>query len=293
MLRLSVKFVLIDFHTHSSASDGALTPVELLDRAQAAGIDMFAITDHDSMAGYREAAEYCAAGAVSVQLVPGTELSCQWSGCTVHVVGLGIDCDHPAMVDALGILDKARQDRGATIARRLEGFGFKGALAGAIEEAGQSQLGRPHFAHWLVREGHVPDHNKAFDKYLGQGKPGDVKTFWPELETVTRWIVDAGGVAVLAHPLKYRFTRMKLRRLVTAFQAVGGEAIEISSGRQSADQVRQLRQIALEFELEVSLGSDFHRDFPHSAGLGVELPRLHGLRGVWQRWAGDSVEGEL
>jgi predicted metal-dependent phosphoesterase TrpH len=256
--------VLIDFHTHSSASDGALTPVELLDRAQAAGIDMFAITDHDSMAGYREAAEYCAAGAVSVQLVPGTELSCQWSGCTVHVVGLGIDCDHPAMVDALGILDKARQDRGATIARRLEGFGFKGALAGAIEEAGQSQLGRPHFAHWLVR-----------------------------LETVTRWIVDAGGVAVLAHPLKYRFTRMKLRRLVTAFQAVGGEAIEISSGRQSADQVRQLRQIALEFELEVSLGSDFHRDFPHSAGLGVELPRLHGLRGVWQRWAGDSVEGEL
>jgi len=282
--------VLIDFHTHSTASDGVLSPVELIDRAHSIGIALFAITDHDTLRGYRAARDYCAGLAAGPKLVAGTELSCQWSGCTIHVVGLGIDCEHPAMEQAMATLNKARQDRGHTIARRLEGLGFKGALDGALQKAGSSQLGRPHFAHWLVECGHVPDHNAAFDKYLGQGKPGDVKAFWPELETVTQWIVDAGGVAVLAHPLKYRFTRMKLRRLAAAFRASGGGAVEISSGRQTEDQVRTLRRLASDFELEVSVGSDFHRDGPYSADLGVELPRLHGLQGVWQHWADEDAE---
>ena len=103
-------------------------------------------------------------------------------------------------------------------------------------QAGDSQLGRPHFAAWMVEQGHVADLNQAFDRYLGQGKTGDVKAFWPELAEVTGWIVAAGGVAVIAHPLKYRFTRMKLRRLVMDFMAAGGAAIEIISGRQTADQ---------------------------------------------------------
>lgn len=284
MQRLSVKFVLVDFHTHSSASDGALSPIELVERSREAGIRMLAITDHDTMAGYRVAAEYCDHASVDLQLVPGTELSCRWSGCTVHVVGLGIDPDHEAMQEALGTLDSARRERGETIARRLEGFGFRGALDGALAEAGDSQLGRPHFAQWLVREGYLPDSNTAFDKYLGQGKAGDVKSFWPELEVVTECIVRTGGVAVLAHPLKYRFTRMKLRRLVSQFKAAGGGALEISSGRQSADQTRSLSQLARDFGLEVSVGSDFHRDGPYTAPLGVETPRLINVHGVWERW---------
>ena len=136
----------------------------------------------------------------------------------------------------------------------------------------------------MVANGHVSDHNQAFDRYLGQGKTGDVKAFWPELAQVVEWIVAAGGVAVIAHPLKYKFTRMKLRRLVLDFMAAGGQAIEIMSGYQSADQTGQLRRLASEFALEVSVGSDFHREGPYNPLPGVEIPALDGLRGVWERW---------
>jgi hypothetical protein len=136
----------------------------------------------------------------------------------------------------------------------------------------------------MVAQGHVRDHSEAFDKYLGQGKTGDVKAFWPELATVTQWIAAAGGVAVIAHPLKYKFTRMKLRRMVIDFIAANGAGIEIASGHQSADQTARLRRLATEFGLEVSVGSDFHRDGAYSPQPGVELPALEGLRGVWERW---------
>jgi predicted metal-dependent phosphoesterase TrpH len=277
--------VLIDFHTHTTASDGALAPGELVERALAAGIARLAITDHDTVAGYRAAAACCARQPVPLQLVSGVEFSCCWSGTTVHIVGLGMDCDHPAMLRGLRAQEQARGERAVIIARRLGALGFSGALAGAEAHAGESQLGRPHFAAWLVASGHVADHNEAFDRYLGQGRTGDVKTFWPTLGEVIGWIADAGGQAVVAHPLKYRFTRMKLRRLVADFIAAGGAAIEILSGRQTAEQSLQLQRLAREFDLEVSVGSDFHRDTPYGPQLGVESPQLRGLRGVWERWA--------
>lgn len=285
---LSVKIVLVDFHTHSTASDGALSPGDLLARAQSAGLGMLAITDHDTVAGHLDAARELGGGDDNPQLIPGVEFSCRWSGITVHIVGLGMDCNHAAMREALEVLDLARRERGATIARRLEALGYPGALEGALAEAGESQLGRPHFAAWLVEQGHVRDHNEAFDKYLGQGKRGDVKTYWPELHQVVCWIVAAGGVAVLAHPLKYRCTRMKLRRMAVALREAGGQALEIVSGRQTPDQTAGLRRLAAELELEVSIGSDFHRDGPYSPQLGVELPQLEGLRGVWERWQDPS-----
>jgi len=204
-----------------------------------------------------------------------------------------MDCDHAAMREGLDLLNTARIERGRKIASRLEALGFEGALDGALGEAGDSQLGRPHFSSWMVARGHVVDHNQAFDKYLGQGKTGDVKAFWPELAQVVSWIVAAGGVAVIAHPLKYKFTRMKLRRLVVDFVAAGGGGIEISSGHQHADQVAQLKRIASEFDLEVSVGSDYHRDGPYNPSPGVEMPRLDGLSGVWERWlpGTDSTAG--
>ncbi|MBT5007842.1 MAG: PHP domain-containing protein [Halieaceae bacterium] len=283
--------MLIDFHTHTTASDGALTPAEMLGRAAEAGIELLAITDHDTMAGYLAAA---ALGAQypNVGLVPGVEYSCRWSGTTIHVVGLGMDCEHPAMREGLAMLGQARQERGIKIAQRLEAKGFPGALAGALAEAGESQLGRPHFASWMVGQGHVKDHSEAFDKYLGQGKTGDVKAFWPELADVVQWIVQAGGAAVIAHPLKYRFTRMKLRRLVIDFREAGGQAIEVLSGRQTPDQIGQLQRLANEFQLEVSAGSDFHRDGPYSPALGIELGRLQSPLGVWQRWQRMNGEAE-
>lgn len=276
----SVKTVLIDFHTHTSASDGALPPAELIARARARGVEVLAITDHDTVDGYLAVAGTEA----GLRLVSGVEFSCRWSGTTVHIVGLGIDCAHPAMREGLAVLDTARAERGAKIAERLAGRGFPGALEGALREAGDSQLGRPHFAAWMVGQGHVADFSAAFDRYLGQGKIGDVKAFWPELADVVGWITAAGGVAVVAHPYKYRFTGMKLRRLLVDFVAAGGTAIEIHSGRQTAEQRRQLERYAREYSLEISAGSDFHRDMSYGPELGVEAPASDGLRGVWERW---------
>ena len=288
----SVKIVLIDFHTHTAASDGALSPRDLVALACERKVDMLAITDHDTVAGYLAVAQpddgqqwsASAQHHPGVQLIPGIEFSCRWSATTIHILGLGMDCAHPAMREGLDMLNEARVERGKKIARRLEALGFVGALAGALAEAGDSQLGRPHFSAWMVSQGHVSDHNQAFDKYLGQGKTGDVKAFWPELAQVVQWIVAAGGVAVIAHPLKYKFTRMKLRRMVIDFMAAGGAGIEISSGYQTPDQTDQVRRLAGEFALEVSVGSDFHREGPYNPQPGVALPALEGLRGVWERW---------
>ncbi len=281
----SVTIVLIDFHTHTSASDGALDPCELVARALASDIEQLAITDHDTMAGYEAAKAYHSQRSGGMQLIPGIEFSCQWSGTTIHILGLGMDSAHPVMRDALLTMSAARTERGEKIAKRLAARGFDGALQGALAEAGGSQLGRPHFAAWMVAQGHVVDPSQAFDKYLGQGKTGDVKAFWPELAEVVAWIVSSGGAAVIAHPLKYRFTGMKLRRLVEAFVAAGGCGIEVLSGRQTRDQTAQLSRLARSYDLEVSLGSDFHRDAPYSAMLGVESTPFEGLRGVWERWS--------
>lgn len=277
--------MLIDFHSHTNASDGALSPAELIDRAVAGNIRQFAITDHDTMAGFHAAAKHYTHIPGQMRLIPGVEFSCRWSGTTIHIVGLAVDAEHPAMTAGLALLADARVARGKKIADRLEGKGFVGAHEGALSKAGESQLGRPHFAQWLIEQGHVDDFNQAFDKYLGQGKIGDVKAFWPELSEVTRWIIESGGVAIVAHPLKYRFTRMKLRRLIIDFKLAGGQALEVLNGRQTEDQTAQLKRMALEFELEVSAGSDFHRDSPYGCQLGVELRQLGGLRGVWQRWS--------
>jgi hypothetical protein len=277
--------VLIDFHTHTTASDGALDPCELVARARASNIEQLAITDHDTMAGYEAAKAYHSESPDGMQLIAGIEFSCKWSGTTIHILGLGLDCAHPTICTALETMSVARAERGEKIANRLAARGFEGALQGALAQAGESQLGRPHFAAWMVEQGHVVDFNQAFDKYLGQGKTGDVKAFWPDLAEVVGWIVTAGGVAVIAHPLKYRFTGMKLRRLVEAFVAAGGIGIEVLSGKQTRDQTEHLNRLARSYDLEVSLGSDFHRDAPYSAELGVESSPFEGLRGVWERWS--------
>lgn len=265
--------MIIDFHTHSHASDGALAPAALLAAALAAGVEQFAITDHDTVAGYRELVEG-AALPEGFQLVPGTELSCVWSNVTIHVVGLGIDVDHPVLVQGLARLDRARDERAQIIAQRLEKYGMSGALAGARAEAGVSQIGRPHFAAWMLGRGHVKDANEAFDKYLGAGKPGDVKTCWPELAEVAGWITAAGGAAVLAHPLKYRMTRMKLRRCIKDFVTAGGTGLEIWSGRQSPEHTRDLCQLALEYGLAASAGSDFHAYGDYAPSLGFDTAGL-------------------
>jgi predicted metal-dependent phosphoesterase TrpH len=277
--------MIIDFHTHSNASDGSLEPAELVRRAIDAGVARFAITDHDTVAGYLRALEGEVDFPAGFLLVPGVELSCQWAGASIHVVGLGVDVSDPGLLRGLQTLAQARLDRAAAIAERLAKLGFSGALEGAREIAGESQLGRPHFASWMVDQGHVKDPHEAFDRYLGAGKVGDVKAFWPELAEVTGWLAGAGGVAVLAHPGKYRMTRSKLRRLLDAFRTAGGRGLEVVCGRQPREQSLEMCKLAAEYELLISAGSDFHRYWDYGPQLGVNVSRLPRQPSIWQQVA--------
>ena len=279
----SLVIVIVDFHTHSLASDGALQPTDLLLQAKEAGVSRFAITDHDTLAGYLSVKDTQAAR--DVGLVSGVELSCRWAKTTIHVVGLSFDDSAAEIIDTVTSLSAARIERARTIAQHLENAGFQDALDGALGVANDSQIGRPHFAQWLLDEGHVASLTEAFDKYLGAGKVGDVKAFWPAMAEVVRAITASGGIAVLAHPLKYRLTGMKLRALINDFKAAGGTCLEILNGRQSEVDMKRLSQMAESLNLLVSAGSDFHRSFEYGPTLGVDAGRLATGRYVWNEGA--------
>ena len=280
---ISLVIVIVDFHTHSLASDGALEPIDLLLQAKEAGVSRFAITDHDTLAGYLSVKGSQAAR--DVGLVSGVELSCRWAKTTIHVVGLGFDDSAAEIIDMVTSLSDARIERAKTIAQRLENAGFSGALDGALKVANGSQIGRPHFAQWMLDAGHVASLTEAFDKYLGAGKVGDVKAFWPAMADVVRAITASGGVAVLAHPLKYRLTGMKLRALINDFKAAGGTCLEILNGRQPEVDMKRLSQMAQSSDLLVSAGSDFHRSFEYGPTLGVDADRLAAGQYVWNQRA--------
>lgn len=271
--------MIVDFHTHSLASDGALAPIELLRRAKAAGVQQFALTDHDTTAGYL-AVRYTSE-AEEIGLISGVELSCRWATTTIHVVGLNFDADAPDMTAMVEQLTQAREERAEKIATRLAGVGIDDALEGAKAIANGSQIGRPHFATWMAEAGAVDSVAEAFDKYLGAGKIGDVKMFWPPLSDVVQAITRAGGVAILAHPLKYRLTGMKLRALINDFKTAGGGAIEVLNGRQPETDLNRLSQLAEGNGLMCSVGSDFHRDFEYGPKLGIDVERLPNGAYVW------------
>ena len=217
---------------------------------------MLAITDHDTIAAVGIAQK--AAQDVGISLISGIEFSSQWGRGGVHIVGLGVDIQCPRLLAAIELQDQARHARALAIAERLSRAGFPGALAGAQALAGDATLARPHFAQYLVAIGAVKNINAAFKKYLGAGKPADVKYQWPLMDQVIHWIHDAGGVAVLAHPAKYDLTRTKICAMTDSFVAAGGDAIEVISGLQPAALTEDLLRIANERSLYASCGSDFH-----------------------------------
>ncbi|SDL38584.1 hypothetical protein SAMN05661010_01529 [Modicisalibacter muralis] len=270
----------LDLHMHSTASDGALSPTELVALCHARGLTHMALTDHDTIGGVAEAA--AEAERLGLRLLPGAELSVQWQGVTIHVVALLPDGVRGELVEGLAAQARARVVRGEEIARRLEAVGLDDALAKAREQAASERpLGRPDFARALVAAGLVPDMATAFKKHLGAGKRGDVKSHWPYLGEAVGWIRDAGGVAVLAHPLRYGLTRRKRGLLLDAFVAAGGEAAELVSGFQNADVTRDLAGQLQERELYGSLGSDFHfPGGPSAPGSMSPAPRT-ALAPVW------------
>ena len=269
---------LADLHCHSTASDGILSPAQLVSRAKSQGVTLLAVTDHDTLDGLAEARE--TGDQLGVTVLPAIEFSSRWGGRPVHIVGLNLDPTSTELREAIALRERLRRERAERIAERLEKRGFKGALEGTRALAGDAVIGRPHFARWLVQQGHVEDSARAFKRYLGAGKAGDVKVDWPQLEETAASIHAAGGIPVLAHPLKYGLTRTLLRRLLCDFTQAGGEAVELLCGRQNPVQTRELRRlleaVAAELRrptLHCSVGSDFHQPGQPWRELGcVRLP---------------------
>lgn len=263
----------VDLHMHSTASDGALAPADVVDLCASRGVRLMALTDHDTVAGVPEAA--VAAKRHGIRLLPAAELSTRWQGISIHVVALLPQGSRGSLVEGLETLAQARATRAVVIAERMEKLGLVDALSKARAQAGSERpLGRPDFARALVTAGLVPDMATAFRKYLGSGKAGDVKAHWPNLAEVVEWIVAAEGVAVLAHPLRYGLTRRKRGQMLDDFVAVGGQAAELVSGFQNADVTRDLARQLDERDLYASLGSDFHFPGGHLApGSMSTVPR--------------------
>lgn len=274
----------VDLHCHTTASDGALSPSELLQLAIANHIELLAITDHDSLAGYHQAKAEL--DQHELHLLSGIELSSQWANMSVHVVGLNFDSTHPVMQQAVVEQGERRKQRAMMIAERLAKKGFLGAYDAAVALAGTGQVGRPHFAQFLVDKGYVSSIQQAFKRYLGAGKIGDVKAIWPTMAEVVEWIVAAGGVAVLAHPLHYNITATKRRALTADFKAAGGQAMEVVSGLQTPEKTAYLADLADAFELYASCGSDFHSHVGGWGDLGKMSPLPERCRPVWALWEG-------
>ncbi len=276
----------IDLHTHSTCSDGALSPAELVRQAAAAGIAMLALTDHDSVDGVAVAAE--AAAAAGLQLVPGVEISALWHSQTVHVLGLWVDPQAAPLRVLLSAQAERRDVRMREICLRLERLRLPGAQLLAAVQAQPGLPTRSHLAQALVAGGHVRGVEDAFRKYLGAGKRAHVAATWPDLGQVVAAIHAAGGAASLAHPARYRLSRSARRRLLTAFAAAGGDALEVVSGGNGVQHAEASASWALEFGLAGSVGSDFHG--PHQAWnpLGRYLKLPAGVRPLWQGRCGPS-----
>lgn len=272
-----------DLHSHSTASDGTLAPPDLVARAAAKGVDVLALTDHDTTAGLDEAA--AAAAAAGIRLVRGVEVSVTWGGRTVHILGLNVGRDCAALEQGLKGLRGYREERAREIARLLEQAGIPGAYEGARALAKGRILSRTHFAHYLVAQGRAESVRQVFKKFLVKGKPGHVAGRWAELGEAVSWIRAAGGQAVIAHPARYGFTAAKLTRLVEEFKAAGGTGMEVISGSHAPEESARMAVVARRNGLLASAGSDFHGPENPWYELGTLPPLPADLTPVWAQWA--------
>jgi predicted metal-dependent phosphoesterase TrpH len=269
--------MIFDLHSHTTLSDGVFTPQELIQRAIEKGVDVLAITDHDTLDAYQDMPDTLG----KIKLIPGIELSTQWENTGIHVLGLNIDLGSEAINTAARLQSEARLSRARIIGEKLAKKGIEDAFAGAEELSIGGYIGRPHFAQHIVNIGKVSSIQAAFKKYLGAGKAGDVKQHWTELPQIIQWIRDAHGIAVLAHPLKYKLTATKLKRLLDNFLQTGGQGMEVVSGRQLQQPTQYLAHLCEQKNLLASVGSDFHRPSKHWAELGAIPPLPDNVTPVW------------
>lgn len=274
--------MIIDLHMHSNVSDGSLSPSELVHLAYDNGVQLMALTDHDSMDGVHQAS--AVAEELGMGFIPGVEVSTGWGGRVIHIVGLGLDAS-AAGVDAFfrDVCTK-RDRRGQLIGERFASFGIQGAYEGALSLAdNKDNLSRTHFARWLLKAGYVSQYQEAFDKYLKTGRPCCVEIDWPGLDEVVELIHSAGGMAVIAHPGRYAFSEdWMLDELFKKFQALGGEAIEVCSGSQTRDADQKFAEVARQMGFLASAGSDWHTHGGARPLPGHQSPIPEDLTPVWR-----------
>lgn len=271
-----------DLHCHSTASDGTLAPADVVRRAHANGVDLLALTDHDELLGLPEAA--ATAAELGLRFVPGVEVSVSWLDQTVHIVGLGVDFTNPALIAGLDQVRSGRDGRAAKIAAELDRIGIHGALEGALRFVGNPALiSRAHFARFLVEAGCAKNVHDVFLHYLARGKPGYVEHVWATLEDAVGWIKGAGGLAVIAHPGRYRLSHVEMDILFDKFRELGGDAVEVACGAHDGGQVLAFARMARKFGLMASRASDFHGPEDSPIDLGRAPPLPPDLTPVWSR----------
>ncbi|WP_065187248.1 RNase RNM [Shewanella woodyi] len=273
--------LLADLHSHTTASDGMLTPSELVERAIGNGVEMFAITDHDTTAGLAEAHAYNNSHATPLRLINGVEVSTRWHNHDIHIVALNIDPEDSEFDAFLINQRNLRELRAKEIGERLAKAGIEGAYAGAKAMAGDAALSRGHYARWLADKGYATSMANVFKKYLARGKTGYVPNNWSDMATAIEVIHKAGGIAVLAHPHGYKLSTKWVKRLVREFKESAGDAMEVVVSQQTVETRSQLIALSLQNELAASLGSDFH--FPGSwTELGKSMYQPPGVNWVWE-----------
>lgn len=258
-----------DLHMHTNASDGSLPVAELIARAESNGVSLISITDHDHFVAYEQLAKLHRS---SLEIIKGIEFSTLWSGVGIHILGYGCNAQHPSIKDLVAYQTQARWQRAELIAQKLEKRGACDVVTWLYGHSQQHYIGRPHFAQYLVDTGKTTSIQQAFKKYLGAGKVGDIKSNWATLEQVTTAICESGGMALLAHPAKYKMTNAKLKRLLIDFKALGGVGMEVVSGQQTNDVTQYLAELCNHHEFVASAGSDFHHPGRPWNEVGAQSP---------------------
>jgi len=279
--------MLIDLHSHTTASDGQLTPSELVNRAENRQVHFLAITDHDTVDGLQEAQDFIDEKSLKVKLINGIEVTTNWLNHEIHVVGVNIDPTNEHLLALIELQKEKREARAIEMGRRLAKAKIEGVYEGAKALAGDGAITRAHFARYMVEKGVAPTFQKVFDSYLSRGNTGYVPHNWVDIEQAIEAIQQAGGQAVLAHPNHYKLSNKWMRRLFTEFKEAGGDAMEVAMGQQSPQMRLQLAMWSKEYDLLASQGSDFHfvgrwRDL----GKSLYLPEI--AQPLWHDW--DIIE---
>ncbi|MBU2871565.1 PHP domain-containing protein [Colwellia sp. E2M01] len=277
----------IDLHSHTNCSDGTLSPQTLIDRAVNFQLNVLAITDHDTVAGLDIAQKHIEEKNIPLKLISGIEISTAWQGFEIHIVGLNIDKNNSALTALIAQQQQAREDRARTMGEKLAKCGFPTIYEDAKEMAGEGSITRAHFAKVLHQQGHVSTMQQAFDKYIGKkgskGQRAYVKPNWCSIEEAVDVIHQAGGSAVMAHPIRYDLSAKWLRRLIVDFKEANGDGLEVVLPQMNPEQRKKMLGYCNEYDLHASMGSDFH--YPNRwSDLGRNLTMPVGATPVWAQW---------